>query len=78
MDKKTVDSICWSTNEKEGKFVHNTITSETGKVIECTGNHFDVETRSGRKYWPIEDCEPAEEYQTGSASKPAGKSKKPH
>lgn len=62
MDRKTYDRICWAADEGREKFIQNTITKESGRVIECTGNSFDVESRGERKYWPMEDCEPEERH----------------
>lgn len=57
MKKKDFDRICWAVEENGEKFVRHSVTHETGKVIACTGESFDVESGGLRKYWPREECE---------------------
>ncbi|HKL48103.1 MAG TPA: hypothetical protein VJ882_00485 [Desulfuromonadales bacterium] len=56
MDSKEFEKICQSSRSGIQKFVENIETRQTGRVISCVEDKFNVESEGHRYTWPREQC----------------------
>jgi len=56
MKRPEFKALCRGIKQGEERFVEDETFHKTGKVLGCSGNHFDVETEGEQQSWPSETC----------------------